>query len=284
VTALHPTAPLVEMHGVTLQRSGVTILSDIHWRVRAGEAWVILGPNGCGKSTLLRALQGYEWPGEGRIAFEGRVFGDGAPIPAIRRQIGWVGGHLDRDLDGGMTCLDAVCCGAIAALAVHQQWDDRLREQARQLLADGGVAHLADRFYGLISSGERQRVMLARALIAQPVLLLLDEPCAGLDPGAREDFLQSLERVLDRPDHPTVVHVTHHVEEILAHISHALLMKEGRVMECGPVGSVLTAENLTRMYGRTAVLHGDHQSGWGLTLPRTGAGFFESFTGDSGNP
>jgi iron complex transport system ATP-binding protein len=199
------------------------------------------------------------------------VYGDGAPIPAIREKIGWVGGQLDRELDPGMTCLDAVCTGRVAALGVYGTWTAADLEQAVDLLYQVGAQHLASRPYGLLSSGERQRVMLARAFAANPVLLLLDEPCAGLDPPSRADFLAALSDLLAQPSSPTLVHVTHHVEEITEEISHVALMAHGRLMAQGPIDRVLESGTLSALYGRTVLLERNSLGGWTLAVtPRHG--------------
>jgi iron complex transport system ATP-binding protein len=261
-----PKIPLLQIEGLSLWRGGTLLLNDVHWTVWPGQALVLLGLNGCGKSTLLRVIQGYEWASEGRLVYQGQVYGDGAPIPAVRRSMGCVGSDLDRDLDPSMRVLDVICSGAVAGLAVHQAWSPEVLERARDLMRATGTAFLAWRHYGNLSSGECRRVLLARALLARPTLLLLDEPCAGLDPPSRADFLHALSGLLRSAGAPTVVYVTHHVEEMTAEISHVGLMNRGTFQAQGKKKEVLTNDNLSQLYGRRVRLDRPSGSGWRLEV------------------
>jgi iron complex transport system ATP-binding protein len=257
---------LLRLNQVSLQRRGVGILQQVSWIVGEGQRWVVLGANGCGKSTLLRVIQGYEWPGEGSVHWRGTRYGDGVDIPFLRRSMGWVASHLDREFDPSLSALEVVLTGEGARLAHFQAMEPELIRRGTQLLTEAGLAELANRPYGVLSTGQRQRVLMMRALIATPALLLLDEPCAGLDPVARHGFLRGLSHHLHHAGNLTVVYVTHHVEEILVDFSHLLLMKDGKVLYGGSLSDGLTSQSLSKVYGVSVCLLPNSQGGWFLEV------------------
>lgn len=240
---------ILELAGVTLVRDGATLLDGIDWSVAAGEHWVILGPNGSGKTTLLQVAAGYEHPTCGSVRVLGGTFGR-VDLRELRRAIGWVSPALAQQLHLRDTTLDIVVSGRFASIGLFFESptsDDRSR--AAELLEIMGCTHVMERPFGVLSQGEQQRVLVARALMADPRLLVLDEPTAGLDIAAREDLLAALDVLTHAPGGPTVLFVTHHLEEIAPGLTHALLLCGGRVVACGPKGDVVTAELVSTAMG-----------------------------------
>lgn len=228
-------------------RRANAILRELSWTVRAGEHWVVLGPNGAGKTSLLNAVTGYLTPSSGRIEVLGNVFGE-TDWRDLRAHIGLVSASLAQRIEPDQLPEEIVAGGRTAMINV---WGPIRRvgmARARSLLAELGCAYLARRVWAVLSQGERQRVLIARALMAKPAVLFLDEPCAGLDPVARENFLSFLQRVATTPDGPALSLVTHHVEEIVPAFTHALLLKDGAALASGPLRRVLTSALLTEAF------------------------------------
>lgn len=240
--------PLIQLEAVAFFRRSRSILSDISWRIESRQHWVLLGPNGSGKTTLLRILTGYEWPTLGVVRVLGEQFGQ-CDIPRLRRRIGWVSSAEQPLLSGWDRSIDIVASGLDAAMAVYRTIQPDEWRRAEESLASVGAAGIADQSFDTLSQGEQQRVLIARALINRPRLLILDEPCAGLDPAAREKFLADVTAMVHRRDAPTALLVTHHVEEILPWMSHVLLLDKGRIAAAGPVAEVLNSETLGRAFG-----------------------------------
>jgi iron complex transport system ATP-binding protein len=232
------------------------ILDDVDWTVGAGEHWVILGPNGCGKTSLINCLTGYEMSTAGEITVDGAEYGR-TDWRDVRKRVGLVTSTLTFYLEPGEPVLDAVVSGREAMLNLVGQVDAVLYAQARTLLERIGCGHLTDSHWGVLSQGERQKILICRALMAEFHVLILDEPCAGLDPVAREHFLQWLQQLATQPDAPSLVLVTHHVEEILPCFTHVLLLREGRVLSAGTRDEVLTSPRLSEAYGAAVRLESD---------------------------
>lgn len=245
-----PVAPpsVVEVTGLTVERSGTTILDGVDWRVRQGQNWVILGANGSGKTSLLSALTGYLMPSGGEVSVLGERFGE-SDWRDLRKHIGLVSSSIGQKIPGEETALDTVVSGKDAMIELWGRVTRAERARARDWLEQVECAHLEKREWRALSQGERQRVLIARALMAEPALLILDEPCAGLDPVARETFLRFLRRLAVGKDAPTLVLVTHHVEEIVPAFSHVLLLKQGRVLAAGPKKRILTTSLLSKTFG-----------------------------------
>jgi iron complex transport system ATP-binding protein len=242
-------APALRLAGVCVVRPPVTILSGIDWTVGAGERWVVLGPNGSGKTTLLRLASLYLHPTAGTVDVLGRRFGR-VDVRRLRTRIGLVSPALADLLRPDITVVDAVMSAREAALETWwHTYDERDRDHALDLLGRTGTRSLANRTFGTLSSGERQRVLVARSLWGDPGLVLLDEPTAGLDLGAREDLIGRLSALAGDPATPPTVLVTHHVEEIPAGFTHALLLRGGRVLAGGPIAEVLTGRALSDLFG-----------------------------------
>jgi iron complex transport system ATP-binding protein len=239
--------PLLAVTGLRVQRGDATLLHDISWRVERGQHWVILGANGCGKTSLLKALTGYLSSTAGDIELLGQRYGE-SDWRDLRFHIGIVTAAFHPSIPPAEPALETVISGKFAQLDLWAPTTPADEKAARKLLALAGAAHLADREWIFLSQGERQRVLIARALMPRPRLLILDEPCAGLDPVSREHFLGFLERLARQKNSPAFVLVTHHVEEITPSFTHALLLRDGRVVDDGPLASTLTHENLSKTF------------------------------------
>lgn len=239
----------IDFDHVGVRRGGKAILADLDWRVEEGQRWVILGPNGAGKSTLLDLAAARSQPSSGTAYLLGQQLGR-TDVFDLRPRIGVASLALAEQLPRNETSRDAV---VTAAWAVAGRWresydsDDLLR--AEHMLDLMGVAHLAQRTVGTLSEGERKRVMIARALMTDPELLLLDEPAAGLDVAAREDLVRRLGELAVDPHAPTIVLVTHHLEEIPPGFGHVLMLSEGRKVASGPIVETLTAAHMTATFG-----------------------------------
>ena len=220
------------------------ILNRVSWRVERGQHWVILGANGSGKTSLLSALTGYLTPSGGEIAVLGRRYGE-TDWRELRKQIGLVSSSVRQMMSGSEPALQTIVSGKYAMIDYWGRVTRSDRARALRILNQIECEYLAERPWVFLSQGERQRVAIGRALMANPQLLILDEPCAGLDPVAREHFLQFLDRLGGRKKAPTLTLVTHHVEEIMPVFSHALLMKAGTVLANGRKQTVLRSGLLT---------------------------------------
>lgn len=241
--------PVLYLRGVSVVRSGVPIVDRVDWRVKAGERWVVVGPNGAGKSTLLSIASTRLWPSRGSVSVLGEEIGR-VDARVLRRRIGDASAALAETLHGRLTAAEVTVSAATGALAPW--WDaysDEDRDRARDLLDLMGVAGLAGREFATLSTGERQRVLLARTLMPDPDLLLLDEPAAGLDLGAREDLVGRLEALAARPRPVAIVLVTHHLEEVPRGFHRALLLSHGRVVASGAIAEVLADGPLSAAYG-----------------------------------
>ena len=237
------------MSGVTVVREGATLLAGVDWVIEEGERWALLGPNGAGKTTLLAIAAAALMPSAGSVDLLGERFGV-ADLGELRTRIGLSSSSLNDRIPPHETAVDVV---VTAAHGVVGRWpgayDDADVARATELLGRVGLRVFAARRYGSLSEGERKRVLLARALMTDPELLLLDEPAAGLDLGAREALLRLLTRLATGPDASPSVLVTHHVEEIPVGTTHALLLARGRVVAAGAIEQVLTAPLLTKAFG-----------------------------------
>jgi len=239
--------PVLDISGLSIRRGGVMILDGVDWRVERGQHWVILGANGSGKTSLLSALTGYLMPTAGTISLLGKTYGR-ADWRELRKQVGLVSSSIRQMMADEEPALDTVASGKFAMIDLWKRLTRAERAQAMKLLRQVECGHLADRPWGVLSQGERQRVLIGRALMAKPKLLILDEPCAGLDPAAREHFLQFLQRLGKKKNAPTLVLVTHHVEEIMPVFSHVLVLKGGSVMAEGRKSKILTAKTLSTAF------------------------------------
>ncbi len=262
---------VLEVTGLRVERGSATLLRGVDWRVEPRQHWVILGANGSGKTTLLKALTGYLSPTAGEIAVLGQRYG-ASDWSELRLKIGVVTSAFTASIPAAEPALDTVVSGKFAQLDLWHAGTRADRVAAQKLLRLVGLGRLAQREWVFLSQGERQRVLIARALMARPQLLILDEPCAGLDPVAREKFLRFVDAVAHRRDAPALVLVTHHVEEIMPAFTHALLLRAGRVVARGPRRAVLTAKHLSVAFGaplRLGRARGRYQLAW--PAPHRGA-------------
>ncbi len=238
---------ILTVRDLTIQRGDTTILNRISWEVARGENWVILGGNGSGKTSLLSALTGYLTPTEGDITVLGETFG-ASDWRELRKHLGLVSSAIRQMVPEDEDALTTVVSGKDAVIGFWGHTKKNERKAARSLLRKVEAEYLADRPWLVLSQGERQRVLIARALMATPAVLILDEPCAGLDPVAREHFLDFLHRLAAEKSAPTLLFVTHHVEEILPAFTHALLLRKGRVHLAAPLPRALTSANLSATF------------------------------------
>jgi iron complex transport system ATP-binding protein len=259
---------LLQVTDLTVRRE-IPILQSIHWRVRRGEHWVILGPNGSGKTSLLSALTAYLTPSAGRIEILGETYGQ-TDWRELRKRIGLVSSSVQQMVRDDETALHAVLSGKEAMINFWGQASPADQKKALRILKEVECAPLKDRPWAYLSQGERQRVLIGRALMADYRLLILDEPCAGLDLVARERFLRFLGNVAGKKEGPALVLVTHHVEEILPTFSHLLLLKKGKVLASGKKDSVLTSRRLTEAFETPLRLK---KSGGRYTAVLTGRSF-----------
>jgi len=238
---------ILKVAQLSIQRGNTRILDNICWGVRRGEHWVILGPNGSGKTSLLSALTGYLTPSEGEILLLGRRYG-GFDWRELRKKIGLVSSAVRQLMGNDEPALETVMSGKNATIDFRGRYSARDRERAAGLLRRVECDHLADRCWQFLSQGERQRVLIGRALMPKPRVLILDEPCAGLDPAAREQFLHFLDRLGRSRTGPALLLVTHHVEEIMPAFSHVLLLRKGRIVAQGAKDTVLTSKLLSATF------------------------------------
>ncbi len=239
---------LLELKHLRVTRGSTAILHDISWRVARGEHWVILGPNGCGKTSLLKALTGYLSPSSGEMALLGRQYGR-TDWRELRYEIGIVTSALQASIPPAEVALETVVSGRYAQLDLWASPTAAEFAEAKKLLRFVHAEKLINREWIYLSQGERQRVLIARALMTRPRLLILDEPCAGLDPVARAEFLSFIDKVARRRGGPGLVLVTHHVEEITPAITHALFLRDGRTIASGPRKTTLNSKNLAAAFG-----------------------------------
>src|SRR5436190_16351183 len=224
-----PARPVLRVSSLGIIRDRTQILHDVTWRVERGQHWVILGANGSGKTSLLSALTGYLSPTSGEISVLGETFGE-SDWRELRKHIGLVSSSVRQMMADHEPALITVVSGKYAMIDYWGRVRTADRLAAARILRDVEAEHLADRRWEVLSQGERQRILIGRALMAKPRLLILDEPCAGLDPVAREHFLAFLQRLGTQRGAPALIFVTHHVEEIMPAFTHALLLREGRIV------------------------------------------------------
>ncbi|MFV8052952.1 ABC transporter ATP-binding protein [Mycobacterium sp. 48b] len=245
---------LIDFARVTLRRGGNTLVGPITWTVELDERWVVIGPNGAGKTSLLRIAAATEYPSSGTAYVLGERLGR-TDMSELRARVGLSSSALSQRIPDHEVVRDLVVSAGYAVLGRwREDYEDVDYAQAVDMLESVGAEHLAERTYGTLSEGERKRVLIARSLMTDPELLLLDEPAAGLDLGGREELVARLTDLAADPDAPAMVLVTHHVEEIPVGFSHALILSEGKAVASGLLTEVLTAENLSKAFGQSIAL------------------------------
>jgi iron complex transport system ATP-binding protein len=235
------------VENLRIERDGTVILRDVNWCVQRGEHWAILGANGSGKTSLLSALTGYLMPTSGEISVLGETYGR-SDWRELRKKIGLVSSSIRQMMSEDEPALEAVASGKYAMIDFWGRVSRADKTAAMRWLKRVECDYLAGRPWRVLSQGERQRVLIGRALMARPRVLILDEPCAGLDPAARDHFLQFLQRLGARKNSPALVLVTHHVEEIMPVFSHVLMLKAGDVLAGGFKADILNSRNLSRAF------------------------------------
>ena len=233
---------------MSLVLDGKRVLDRVDWEVKSGENWVVIGPNGAGKTSLLSIINGYRWPSSGAVSVLGRRFGD-VDLRELRTETGLVSSYLDWMVGGEEKVVDLVVSGKFGSTRMWSKVKAGDVARATSLLRAMGCAEQVGKRLSELSQGERQKVAIARALMARPRLLILDEPCEGLDFASRESFLDGLEPLLSRRGGPSFIEVTHRTEDVPPGFTHALLLREGRVVGSGEIRKTLTSRKLTRCLG-----------------------------------
>jgi iron complex transport system ATP-binding protein len=250
---------VLDFADVTIRRGQATLLDKVSWRVEEKDRWVILGPNGAGKTTLLQVASAQIHPTSGVAGILDEVLGT-VDVFELRPRIGLTSAALAERIPRSERVRDVVVSASYGVVGRWREaYDDLDHERATQLLTEVGALQLVDRTFGTLSEGERKRVQIARALMADPELLLLDEPAAGLDLGGREDLVSTMSVLASDPGSPATVLVSHHVEEIPPGFTHALLLRGGRVVDAGPIDHVINESNLAATFGMPLVL--SHEDG-----------------------
>ena len=241
-------ASVVVMRDVSVRRGAAYLLTDVDLEVGEGERWVILGPNGAGKTTLMLIASGRMFPTSGEVEVLGELMG-AVDMNEVKPRIGWASSAMANDIPRGESVLNVVMTGAYAVTGRwREEYESADHDRAVMLVRAWGLEALSGRTFGTLSEGERKRALIARSLMADPELLLLDEPGAGLDLGGREDLVERMHLLAIDPLAPTQMVVTHHVEEIPVGFTHGLLMRAGRVVTAGRLADVLTDANLTTTF------------------------------------
>ncbi len=238
---------LIRLENVSLARQGKTLLSDLNWTVEKGQTWAILGLNGAGKSTLLRLLTAEFFPSEGKAEILGYTFGNG-DITGLRQHIGIVSSFITERLPQHMTAEKIVLTGKYKSSILYKAYGDKELQEAKDMLTSLGAGDLIGRKYHGLSQGEKQICLIARSLMEDPDIIILDEATVGLDLFAREKLLRQIDRITSLPHAPLVLYVTHHAEEITEKMDHILLLRQGRIVAQGPKNDIITPEVLADFY------------------------------------
>lgn len=249
---------MIRLSDVSFIREGRHILQHINWEIVKGEHWTLLGRNGSGKSTLLEIVNGYHFPSHGKVEVLDATYGR-VDLREHRKRIGYIGQSLFEKLAPQDPLWESVATGASAQLRFYQKISPEIKEQAVERLRQVGLVHLMDNPIGTLSQGERKKALLARILMGNPELVVLDEPCSGLDLYQRETFLKDVEQIAKEA---TLLYVTHHMEEIVPAITHVALLHEGRITASGPKKEVLTEANIAEAYNVPVHLEWEEERPW----------------------
>ncbi len=244
---------ILDIRDVSLNRNGFYILKNINWLVKPGEHWAVIGLNGSGKTTLLKMITGYLSPSKGEMTVLGKKFGR-VDLRELRKSIGWVSSSLQESLYTSDTVEEIVLSGKYASIGLYEKPGKEDIEKADNLIEQFQLSGMKDRMYYSLSQGEKQKVIIARALMCSPRLLILDEPCIGLDIFARDNFLSLVEQICNIEEVPTLLYVSHHIEEITPSFQHTLFLKNGEIHSAGKTKDLLTYDNLLKFYGKPVVI------------------------------
>jgi iron complex transport system ATP-binding protein len=250
---------MIQLEAVNLRREDKQILSDINLHMKQGEQWVILGKNGSGKTTLLEMINGYMFPSQGTVDVLRYRYGT-VDLREVRKEIGYMGQSLLEKLNLSDPVWEVVATGEFAFLRFYQTIPDEVIAKANRMLEELQIAHLSHQPLGVLSQGERKKVLLARAMMTSPKLLIMDEACAGLDLFEREKLLQGITTFAGYGVH--MVYVTHHIEEIIPVFTHVALLDQGRLAAAGPKHEVVTSEILQRVYQIPIIVYWHHERPW----------------------
>ncbi|MGG0285830.1 ABC transporter ATP-binding protein [Peribacillus butanolivorans] len=255
---------VISLKNINWKRNGNQILNGVSWEVQTGEHWALLGLNGSGKTSLLKMITGYQWPNSGgEVSVLGNIFGK-TNIPELRKSIGWVSSSLDQEYQSrpNDTALEVVLSGKFASIGLYEEITENDIKKANKLLEQFRIKHLSNQFIQSLSQGEKRKAMIARALMSSPRLLILDEPCNGLDIYSKEELLTTIEDLTAAPKGPTILYVTHHIEEIVPSITHALLINSGNVIAKGDKKNTLTESLLEKTFRVPITLEWDNDRPW----------------------
>ncbi|WP_099156895.1 ABC transporter ATP-binding protein [Virgibacillus ndiopensis] len=257
-------ATIIDMQGVSWKRQKENILYNVNWQVYQGEHWAVLGLNGSGKTTLLNMINGYIWPTQGKVSVLDQSFGK-TDLRELRKSIGWVSSSLQEKVKVTDNTEDVVISGKYASIGLYENPNNEDYQKAFKIMDKLGSGHLIGRAYQTCSQGEKQKILIARGLMGSPELLILDEPCNGLDFHSREELMSSVKQLAMQKYGPTIIYVTHHTEEILPVFSHTLLIHQGTIFDKGETANILTSENLSRFFEMTVEIKWHKERAW-MTL------------------
>jgi len=252
---------IVEMKNVSWRRDQRLILDQIDWQIKKGEHWCLVGLNGSGKTSILDLINGYHWPTTGEISVLGKKFGE-TDLRELRKEIGWVSTSMQQRLHGYEKVENVVLSGKYASVGIYEQIEKEDYDFVRHLLEAWNAEHLYGRIYQTLSQGEKQKVLIGRALMAEPKLLILDEPCTGLDIFAREQVLHMIDQIAKDHYAPTLIYVTHHIEEILPCFTHTLLLKKGKIVQIGMTKEMLTEQILRDFFETSLTIETKNERNW----------------------
>lgn len=241
------TRHVLSLEGVSYVRDGSPLLRDISWQVESEQCWAVLGRNGSGKSLLLKIISGYLWPTSGSVEVLGTRFGE-KDLRELRRSLGWVSLELQFRFHQNAAVFEVIASGLAATFGLFHELTKEEVKRVEELMARFHLSTLGERPFASLSYGEQKRALLARALIANPSLLILDEPCTGLDLRAREELLQDLETLQGDSHSPNILYITHHIEEIMPFVSHVIALKEGQILDSGAKDQMLTSNLITKLF------------------------------------
>ncbi|NJD77092.1 MAG: ABC transporter ATP-binding protein [Candidatus Methanoperedens sp.] len=246
--------PVVCLRNISFIRNKKTILDSISLAINSGEHWAVIGPNGSGKTSLISIISGYHWPSQGTAEVLGEKFGS-IDLRELRLSIGECSSQIREMIHNWEPVMDIVLSGKFASIGLYEKPSSEDYRRAGELLDFFGLSEIQDKPFSKLSTGEQQKTIIARALMPRPKLLVLDEPCSGLDIGAREELLDTVQEMSQSPGGPTLIYITHHIEEIIPGITHVLALRQGRIMACGLKEDVLTGKVLSEAFDMFIEVH-----------------------------